>query len=100
MKPNGKCFAENCEECNWWQDWNVDKLENGKPTGLKEIQKRCNFQVLFEFIPKIIGSIDGVQAAANEARNRSEEAKEITKNFGSACARAFNTITDNIKLLK
>ena len=99
-KPKGKCFCKNCEDCNWWQDVTLEKVEDGKPTGLKEIHKLCVMQLMVDFIPKITGSIDGVQAAANEARNRAEEAREITKNFGSACARAFNTITDNIKLLK
>jgi len=30
---------------------------------------RCGIEVLLEYIPKIVGAVDGCQQAANEARN-------------------------------
>jgi archaellum component FlaC len=60
--------------------------------GLSRIEKKCLFRVLADEIPRIRGSIDGVQRAANEARNRVHdlgcaiaiEMKEInTKLIGS-----------------
>lgn len=95
MKPNGKCFAKNCEDCNFLYNWDMKNKE-----GLRANKKRCLFSVIGEEIPRIVGSVDGVQKAANESRNRSMEAKEIAQNFGAACARAFNSISDGIKLLK
>jgi hypothetical protein len=37
--------------------------------GREAVGQRCGFEVLFDQIPKIIGSVDGCQAASNETRN-------------------------------
>lgn len=95
MKPVGKCFCKNCEDCHWLWDWDM----TNKETGLRENKKRCLFQVLGQEIPKITGALDGLQSGVNESRNRSMETKEVTKRFGLACSRAFQLISDNTKKL-
>ncbi len=95
MKPNGRCIAKNCEDCNFFYSWDVENTE-----GLRKQEKECIFRVLADELPRIRGSIDGVQEAANEARNRAMETKEIAQNFGAACAKAFNITMENVKLLK
>jgi len=87
MKPRGKCFAKKCEDCNWWQDWDITVYENGHPTGLRKIEKKCSLQVMCETLPKLIGSIDGLQGGVNEARNRSYETQEVLKSFGNNLGR-------------
>lgn len=67
MKPKGKCFAKKCENCNWWDDWNLTNPQ----TQEKKIEKICSFRVLMNEIPRMIGSIDGLQGGVNEARNAS-----------------------------
>ena len=62
--PKKKCIAKKCEDCHFFQHWN---MEDDK--GKKEIHRICSFQVLFDEIPRIRGSIDGCQAASNETRN-------------------------------
>lgn len=79
MKPKGKCFAKKCEDCNWWEDWDITVYENGNPTGLRKIEKKCSFRVVINEIPRIRGSIDGLQGGMNEARNRSMETQEFLK---------------------
>ena len=65
MKPNGKCIARKCEECRFYENWDITKRD-----GIRTVEKKCSFEVLFKTIPGLIGSIDGVQRAANETRNR------------------------------
>ena len=89
MKPKGKCFAKDCEKCNWWDDWDLTVYENGKPTGLRKIEKRCSFRVLINEIPRMVGSIDGLQGAVNETRNRSYETQEVLKSFGNNLGRVL-----------
>lgn len=66
MKPNGKCIAKKCEDCRFFENWDVTDTK----TGLRSLEKKCSFEVLFKEIPKIAGSVDGCQRASNEARNR------------------------------
>jgi len=75
MKPKGKCFAKKCEDCNWWNDWDVTEIH----TGLRKIEKKCSFQVLMNEIPKIVGSMDGLQGGVNQARNASIQTREVLK---------------------
>lgn len=86
-KPNGKCFTKNCEDCNWWVDKEMEKVENGRPIGVKYMKKVCEFRVMFDFLHTIAGSIDGVQGAINDTQN-------ITLKFGRACAAAFLQIQE------
>ena len=79
MKPKGKCFAKKCKDCNWWDDWDLTVYENGNPTGLRKIEKRCSFRVLMNEIPRMVGSLDGLQGGVNEARNRSMETQAVLK---------------------
>lgn len=84
MKPNGKCIAKDCTKCNFFYGWDMTNKE-----GLRERKYRCIFSVLAEEIPRIRGNIDGVQQAANEARNR-------VNDLGNALAVAY----ENTKLLE
>lgn len=68
-------------------------------TGLRSLVDKCGFLVLFEELPHIRGSIDGVQEAANEARNRSMETKGIVTAFGEATVKTLEAI-DRFKLIE
>ena len=57
--------------------------------GLRSIEKKCSFEVLFKTIPSLIGSIDGLQGGVNEARNRAIEAKQRVEDFGNALGNAI-----------
>lgn len=59
---------------------------------------KCAIDHLLEAIPKIYGSIDGVQKAANQARNRSMETKARVEDFGAAMGQIMGVIER--KLLK
>ena len=93
--PNKKCICKKCEECHHFRDWNFDKLDrNGKPTGLKELLKVCSFDVLYDVIPGLIGSVDGCQQAANETYNKVDA-------FGQASVKTLKQIAKTVpKLLK
>lgn len=79
MKPNGKCIAKKCEGCNFYYSWDMENKN-----GLRKTIKKCLFLVLSEEMPNIRGSIDGVQQAANESRNRSMETKQRIEDLGAA----------------
>lgn len=83
-KPTGKCFAANCEKCNWYKEMYMEKWENGKPTGIKEMRTVCKFEELFDFLHRLAGDFDGFQEAANQARNRSMETRARVEEFGQA----------------
>ena len=83
MKPNGKCIAKKCEDCNFFRDYQWDMTNE---EGLRKIVNKCLFKVLGEEIPLIRGSIDGVQEAANESRNRTIETKQRIEDLGGAMA--------------
>lgn len=87
--------------------WDVNQIKNGVPTGLKDRGQRCLFFVLADEIPKIVGSIDGAQTAANEARNRAIESKGIMESYIGAtlkslkmlASRSFNARTNSKTIL-
>jgi hypothetical protein len=81
MKPNGKCIAKKCEDCNFYYSWDMTNDE-----GLRKQMNKCVFLVLSEEIPRIRGSVDGVQQAANESRNRAVETKQRIEDLGGAIA--------------
>jgi len=92
--PKKKCIAKKCEECNFYQDWDVEKQIDGKPTGLKKIIHQCSLQVLFDEIPRIRGSIDGCQKATNETYNKVDA-------YGKASIETLKMIDNNLpKLLR
>ena len=86
MKPNGKCIAKRCDDCRFYENWDV----TDKKTGLRSLERKCSFEVLFKVIPNIVGSIDGVQCASNETRNRVQCLGE---------AMAFSGMIDEKRLL-
>ena len=57
--------------------------------GLRKQTNKCGFQVLFEEIPSIRGSIDGCQQATNETRNKVDS-------FGQAAIETLKNIDKNI----
>jgi len=63
--PKKKCISRKCEDCQFYQYWN---MENDR--GEKKVEQKCSLQVLFDEIPRIRGSVDGCQSAMNETRNR------------------------------
>jgi len=92
--PKKKCIARKCEECNFYQSWDVGEYKDGKPTGLRKMIQKCSLQVLFEEIPAIKGSIDGCQQASNETRNKVDS-------FGKASIETLKGIAVSIpKLLR
>ncbi|MBW1996422.1 MAG: hypothetical protein JRJ29_00515 [Deltaproteobacteria bacterium] len=78
-----------CEACKWYRYW---KLVNEK-TGEEKIERKCSIDVLLENIPRIIGAIDGCQAATNQTRNRIEA-------LGRATAEAFQHLDEKVRELK
>lgn len=86
-----KCIAKSCEDCNFFRPW---ILVNDKQQ--EKIENKCSFEVLFENIPKIIGSIDGVQSAANESRNQSWGLRKDLNDFGNKLTGLLN---DKLKLI-
>jgi hypothetical protein len=56
--------------------------------GEQKVEDRCGFEVLFDEVPRIRGSVDGCQAAANESRNRVME-------FGKAAVETLLSIKEN-----
>jgi hypothetical protein len=58
-------FGIECDNCRFFKSW---ILTSDK--GEQKVEDRCGFEVLFDEIPRIRGSVDGCQAAANESRNR------------------------------
>lgn len=92
MKKDCPAILE-CTECMWWRTWRVTHGKTGQPVD----EKRCSIEVILEYLPQIVGSIDGVQTAANEARNRSVESKEAIVNLGQATLKSFELIGEKIK---
>jgi len=85
--PKKKCFARKCEDCQWYQVWDVEEIKNNLPTGLRKCVTQCSIQVLVDEIPRLRGAIDGCQSASNETRN-------VVIDFGS---KAVKTIAAVIK---
>ena len=83
---NKKCIAKKCEDCNFFRSWEMENMQ----TKERKMSSCCSFDVLFDCIPKLIGSIDGLQGGVNEARNRSVETKVVIENLGSAFAAVAN----------
>ena len=69
-------FGIECESCRFFTPWH---MVNDK--GEEKFEDRCGFEILFAEIPKFRGSVDGVQSAVNEARNRSMETKNVVNGF-------------------
>ena len=76
-------FGAECDSCRFFKSW---IFTNDK--GEQKVEERCGFEVLFDEIPRIRGSVDGCQAAANESRNRVME-------FGRAAVETLISIKEN-----
>ena len=88
-----KCIVKKCEDCRLYSDFDMTNKE-----GLRKTVKRCILYVLADEIPRIRGSIDGLQSGVNEARNRAMETKERVEDFGVASIQVLNNI--NTKLIE
>lgn len=76
LNAKKKCICKKCEDCRLFIAWDMTNTD-----GLRKQQNKCILEVLASEIPKIMGSIDGCQQAANESRNRSNEAKAAVQDF-------------------
>lgn len=65
-KPQGKCFAEKCEDCCFYRKWRVVVDERSGRT--LDIPK-CSWEALFFNLPAMKGAIDGLQGAVNHTSN-------------------------------
>ena len=84
-----KCIAKKCDDCQFFQSWDMKNKE-----GLRKSITRCSMQVLFDEIPRILGSIDGCQKATNETYNKVDA-------YGKASIETLKMIDNNIpKLLR
>ena len=90
-KPSGKCFCKNCEDCHWFMEWDMVNTN-----GLRKIDKKCLFHVLAQEIPNLRGCIEGVQGAAEQARNRSMETKSRIEDLGGALAQSMTIINKKL----
>jgi hypothetical protein len=70
------CICENCEDCRLYRTW---VLTDDK--GEKKVSNRCDIQVVAEELPRFKGTVDGLQTAVNESRNRSIETKKMVEGF-------------------
>lgn len=82
-----KCIAKKCEDCNFFLSWDMQDAK-----GIRKQMRKCGFEVLFEEIPNLRGSIDGCQQATNETRNKVES-------FGSASIQTLKAIAGNVPQL-
>lgn len=82
-----KCICKKCDDCNFYKPWVLTNEKNEQ-----KFEHKCGFMVLFEEIPRLRGSIDGCQTAANESRNRVME-------FGQAAVETLVQIKTNIPKL-
>lgn len=89
--PKKKCICRNCDDCNFYQTWDMTNNE-----GIRQQITKCGFQVLFEEVSRIRGSIDGCQQGVNEARNRAMESKNIVESLGQAMAKAFQVLEKKV----
>jgi hypothetical protein len=80
-----KCFAKKCEDCFHYRDWPATD-QAGNQIGIK---KACSIEVQAVTLRRVIGSIDGVQAAANETRN-------TVFKFGQASTRSLDNISKHL----
>jgi hypothetical protein len=78
--PKKKCIAKKCEECHFFQSWDMTN-----DNGLRKSVQKCSLQVLCEEIPHMRGSIDGCQQATNETQNR-------VLDFGNAAVQTLEGI--------
>jgi len=93
MREKGKkCIAKRCDDCHFFREWRY----TNEQTGEHRLQKMCSFDVMFDYIPKVAGSVDGLQSAVNESRNRSMETKESIHNVGNAMVKVLENIKKNI----
>jgi hypothetical protein len=81
-EPSKQCISADCAQCNFYRPW---ILTNDR--GEQKVENRCSFEMLFEEIPRIRGSVDGCQQASNEARNRVME-------FGAACTQTLRAMAE------
>ena len=95
-KSNKKCICKKCEDCNFFLSWDMTEQK----TGLRKNVQKCGFQVLFEEIPFIRGSIDGAQQGSNEANNRAMETQNIVKDLGLAMLAAVKDIPKQIGVIE
>lgn len=93
--PKKKCICKNCDDCQFYQPWDM----TDQKTGLRQQVLKCGFQVLFEELPHLRGSIDGAQQGANEARNRSLENQDLIKDLGLAMLTAMKDIPKQLEAL-
>jgi len=92
--PKKKCIAKKCDECNFFQNWDMVESKDGKPTGVRKLIQICSLQVLFDEMPGIKGSIDGCQEATNNTYNKVDS-------YGKASIETLKSIDNNIpKLLR
>lgn len=89
--PKKKCIAKKCDECNFFNHWNIVDDKNQE-----KIELKCDFEVMRHTLPKIIGSIDGVQAGSNEARNQTWGLRKDLNDFGNKITFLLN---DKLKLI-
>jgi hypothetical protein len=83
MKSKQCPFGIECDNCRFFKSW-ILTSDNGD----QKVEEKCGLEVLFDEIPRIRGSIDGCQAAANESRNRVME-------FGRAAVETLISIKEN-----
>jgi hypothetical protein len=87
--PKKKCIAKKCDECHFFQPWDMKNKD-----GLRKTVTKCCLDVLCEEIPHLRGSVDGCQKATNETRNK-------VISFGTSAVETLKGIAQNApKLLR
>ena len=63
------------------------------------MKKACSIEVLAVTLRSVIGSVDGLQGAVNESRNRSMETKTVVEEFANSCLEVFKLIAVRVPKL-
>jgi hypothetical protein len=66
-----KCICKKCEDCRLYLSWILTN-DNGE----QKVESRCAILTLAQELPRLRGSVDGLQSGVNEARNRAIETRE------------------------
>lgn len=86
--PKKKCIAKRCEDCHFFQHWN---MEDDK--GKKSVHEVCAIGVLCDEIPRLRGSVDGCQRATNKTYNKVDR-------FGNDAVEALQIISQQPKKIE
>lgn len=91
IRPGKKCICKKCSDCNFYISW----VESNQ--GRERVVDRCGFGVLFTEIPKVRGSIDGLQGGVNQARNQAIVTEKTVADNTVKFVKSLQAMVNHIK---